>query len=64
MDKEVPGEETIVGEVPEPGKWIRRGARTGREGLDSEREEREERREVIEEACLGMMVVLLAMTWW
>lgn len=43
----------------EPGKWMRRGARAGREGLASARAEREERRVVIEEACFGIFWVVV-----
>lgn len=56
MVRGVPGVETVVGEG-EPGKWIRREARAGREGwVALARTEREERRVVIEEACFGIVV--------
>lgn len=56
MVRGVPGVETVVGEG-EPGKWIRREARAGRERLVVlARTEREERRVVIEEACFGIVV--------
>ena len=54
-------------EDEEGGKWIRRGARTGREGcplLGEERAEREERRRVTEGASFGIFGLACAGLVW